>query len=189
TLQILCIGGPFMAMMRVFGAVSHARGQVFSECGRQVIYLAFVSVALWLLFPFGLEGLALAVTLAVIARYLLLAHLSIKLAGVSWRQFFVVQLPGCLFGIAIAVPVYIASVMGEVFLSSDLLRLMMIMAVAAASLVMSCVVFPSSWLGDLYPFLVERFGPALPDWLRKFAIAKLPATVCGMANKKLEMEI
>ena len=84
--QILCLSGPFMAMMRVFGAVSHARGFVFSECGRQVIYLVFVALALWFLFPFGLEGVALAVAIAIVARYLLLAHLALELAGVKWRQ-------------------------------------------------------------------------------------------------------
>ena len=61
TFQILCVGGPFLAMLRVFGAVSHARGYIFSECGRQVIYFIFLVIALYLLFPFGLEGMALAV--------------------------------------------------------------------------------------------------------------------------------
>jgi hypothetical protein len=39
----------------------------------------------------------------------------------------------------------------------------------------------------LYPFLVERFGPALPDWLRKIVIAKLP-TRRGVINQNVELE-
>ncbi|MEX0801931.1 MAG: lipopolysaccharide biosynthesis protein, partial [Candidatus Binatia bacterium] len=116
TLRILCLAGPFMAMMRVFGSVSHARGYVFSECGRQVIYLVVMGVALWLLFPFGLKGVAVAVALAIFVRYLLLAHLSLKLAGVTWRQFFTVQVPGCLIGITVSLLVYAASTAVEMFI-------------------------------------------------------------------------
>src|SRR5262249_27668553 len=37
TFQVLCLSGPFVAMMRVFGAVTNARGYLFTECGRQII--------------------------------------------------------------------------------------------------------------------------------------------------------
>jgi O-antigen/teichoic acid export membrane protein len=189
TFQILCMGGPFLAMLRVFGAVSHARGYVFSECGRQVIYLAFVAVALWLLFPFGLEGMAVAVTVAVIARYVLLACLSIRLAGVTWRQFLAAQVSGISLGIAVAVPVYITSTAGSVFIKSDVLMLVLIVAVSIVSLFLSFLLFPASWLGDLYPWLVDRFGPRLPQWLYELATAKLPATQCGAVTKNMEAEI
>jgi PST family polysaccharide transporter len=188
TFQILCVGGPFLAMLRVFGAVSHARGYVFSECGRQVIYLAFVCVALWLLFPFGLEGMALAVTLAVIVRYVLLAHLSIRLAGVTWRQFFAVQISGCLFGIAVAVPVHIASTLGSVLIKSDVLMLVLVVAVSIVSLFLSFLLFPTSWFGDLYPWLVDRFGARLPRRLQDRVTAKLPVRY-AVVNKKVESEI
>jgi O-antigen/teichoic acid export membrane protein len=189
TFQILCMGGPFLAMLRVFGAVSHARGYIFSECGRQVIYLAFVVVALWLLFPFGLEGMAVAVTLAVIARYVLLAHLSIGLAGVTWRQFFAAQVSGIVLGIAVAVPVYITCTAGSVFIKSDVLMLVLVVAVSIVSLFLSFLLFPTSWFGDLYPWLVDRFGPRLPHWLQDLVTTKLPAARYGAVNKNVEAEI
>jgi hypothetical protein len=175
TFQILCLSGPFLAIMRVFGAVSHARGYVFSECGRQVIYLGFVGLALWFLFPFGLDGVALAVALAIVARYLILAQLALELAGVKWRQFFAVQVPGIIFGIAVALPVYIVSALGRVFINSDVLMLFLVVAVSIVSLVLSFLLFPISWFGDLYPWLVERFGQRLPHWLYEMVVAKLPA--------------
>ena len=186
-LGILCVAGPFMAMMRVFGALSHARGYVFSECGRQVIYLVLVGLSLWLLFPFGLKGLSLAVTLAVIARYMLLAHLCLKLVCVRWRVFFLVQIPGYLFGVVVYLSVYVASVIGEIFLVPDLLRLAIIALAALASLALSYVVFPSSWLGDLYPWLLARFGSALPNWLRRIVLFKSPSASFNLV-KSLEAE-
>ena len=189
TFQILCLSGPFMAMLRVFGAVTNARGYLFSECGRQVIYLVLVAAALWFFFSFGLEGLALAVGLAVVARYFLLAQLSLKLAGVQWRQFFWAQIPGVPLGIAVAFPVYIASAVGSVFIRSDVLMLVLVVAVWFISLLLSYLLFPTSWFGDLYPWVLDRFGPRLPQWLYDFAAAKLPATRYGTVNKNVEAEI
>jgi O-antigen/teichoic acid export membrane protein len=186
--QILCMGGPFLAMLRVFGAVSHARGYVFSECGRQVIYLASVGVALWLLFPFGLEGMAAAVTLTVITRYVLLAHLSIRLAGVTWWQFFAAQVSGIVLGIAVAVPVYITVTAASVFIKSDVLTLVLVVAVSIISLFLSFLLFPTSWFGDLYPWLVDRFGARLPHWLQDRVTAKLPVRY-AVVNEKVESEI
>jgi hypothetical protein len=177
-----------LAMLRVFGAVSHARGYVFSECGRQVIYLVFVVVALWLLLPFGLEGMAVAVTLAGIARYVLLANLSIRLAGVTWRQFIAAQVSGIVLGIAVAVPVYITATAGSAFLKSDILMLVLVVAVSIISLFVSFLLLPTSWFGDLYPWLVDRFGSKLPPWLYELAAAKLSVTRYDMVNKNVEAE-
>jgi PST family polysaccharide transporter len=187
--QILCLSGPFLAMMRVFGSVTHARAYVFSECCRQVIYLAFVTIALWLLFPYGLEGLALAVTLALIVRYFLLAHLSIKLAGVSWWEFLIAQVPGVVFGVVVATPVYVVSLISETLHIADHIQLAIVAVTAAVSLLMSCIIFPPSWFGDLYPFIVEHFGSALPSWLYAIVIAKLPATSVQSRIRKVEVEI
>jgi O-antigen/teichoic acid export membrane protein len=170
--QILCFGGPFMAMMRVFGAVSHARGFVFNECGRQLIYLVFMTSILWLLLPFGMEGVALAVTISIIARYFLLAHLSLKIVRGSWAEFFSAQLPGYVLGIIVAIAVYLVSSFSGFFVSSDVLQLFLIVAVAAASLALIFLVFPIRWLGELYPWLVTRLAPGLPHWLREFIVSR-----------------
>ena len=188
TFQILCLGGPLMAMMRVFGAVSHARGSVFSECSRQVIYLIFVAAALWSLFSFGLEGLAVAVVLAIVARYFLLAQLALELARVKWRQFFAAHVPGIVLGAVVAVPVYIASTVGSALLQSDVLMLVLVVAVSIISLVVSFLLLPTSWFGNLYPWLVDRFGSKLPKFLYELAAAKLPGTRCGTVNKNVEAE-
>lgn len=174
-LQILSFCGPCMAITLVFGALSHARGYVFSECGRQGIYLVVMGISLWFLLPRGIEGVALAVALATVARYLLLAQLSVQLAGVRWKHFFLAQVPGGLFGLTIAASVYLAGTVGDLFAMSDVLQLLMIVVVSLVSLTGSFWVFPTSWSGDLYPWVLERFGVNLPPWLRRVIAAKVTA--------------
>jgi O-antigen/teichoic acid export membrane protein len=186
TFQILCLCGPFMAMMRVFGAITHARGYVFSECGRQVVYLIVVGLALGAGLPYGLEGVAIAVSLAGVARYLLLAHLSLELTNVKWRAFLAVQLPGVVLGIAVALPVFIASTVGRNLVEADVFLLALAIAVAAASLTLSLLYFPASWFGVVYSWMIDRFGGNLPPWLHQLATAKLRATESSAVNTSLE---
>src|SRR5262249_29248255 len=189
TFQILCLSGPFMAMMRVFGAVTNARAYLFSECRRQVIYLLFVAAALWLFFSFGLEGFALAVALAAVARYFLLAQLALELAGIKWRRFFAAQIPGVALGAAVALPVYVASGAATMVIKSDVLILVVVVVVSVVYVFLKSLLFLTSWFGDLFPWLVDRFGPKLPHWLRELLAAKLPGTRYDVVNKNVEAEI
>jgi O-antigen/teichoic acid export membrane protein len=174
-LQILCLSGPFMAMIHVFGALSHARGYIFREWGRQAIYLAFMGIALLSMLPYGIEGIALAVALATLTRYLLLAHLSTKLASIHWSQLLLAQVPGCLLGITVSVSVYTASAVGNFFAVSDLMQLLLIIPVFLLSWILSFLIIPASWSGDLYFRVSERFGVQLPCWLQKVITTKIAA--------------
>jgi O-antigen/teichoic acid export membrane protein len=171
--RILCLSGPLLAMMRVFGAVSHARGYIYSESGRQVIYFWLLAVALWFLFPFGLNGIALAVVLGCMGRYLLLAQLAIELSGVKWTQFLSAQLPGVIVGAVVGAPVYLATTVGELILTSDVSRLLLNIAVAGAFYALSFAILPLSWFGELGPWFIDRFGPRLPPAVREFVNTRL----------------
>lgn len=170
--QVLCLAGPFLAMMRVFGAVSHAMGKVFNECNRQVVYLGIVSIGVWLFLPFGLKGVALAVAIATFIRYLLLAQLSLKLVGVSWARFLAAQLPGYLLGIVTSASAYLVSSVGETAGMSDVFQLLMIVPTCALSLTLGLYLFPSSWFEGLH-WIRERFGMRIPDRIRDILIAKI----------------
>jgi PST family polysaccharide transporter len=173
TFQILCITGPFMAMMLAFASVSHALGQVFNECSREGVYLVIMSAALCLLLPFGLEGVAFAVTLATFARYLLLAHLSLRLLGVGWKDFFIAQASGYLLGIIASASAYLVSIVGGMFRMSDILQLLIIMPISGAALCATVFLLPTSWFGDLYPWLMERFEIKFPSCLRKLLMLRV----------------
>jgi PST family polysaccharide transporter len=171
--QILCMSGSFWAILYTCGALSHARGYVFSECCREIIYFIFMGLSIWFLIPLGIQGVALAVAFATFARYLLLAQLSVKLTGVSWSDFFLAQMPGCLLGIIASGTVYLTSNLGDMFEIPDVLHLWIIVAISILSLIMSLFLLPSSWFGDLYPWLNEQLGMNFPYWLRRIIAAKL----------------
>jgi len=72
------------------------------------------------------------------------------------------------------VPVYITRTTASVFIKSDVLMLVLVVVVSIVSLLLSFLLFPTSLRGDLYPWLVDRFGPSLPEWLQDLVTAKSP---------------
>jgi hypothetical protein len=64
----------------------------------------------------------------------------------------------------------------------------MIIGVAGTSLIMSCIIVPSAWFGDFYPWFVERFGGIFPNWLRRLIIVKSQVNASGVATNKVEVE-
>jgi len=166
TFRILCFSGSLWAILYVSGALSHACGHVFSEWWRQVIYFLVMALALWLLVPLGIEGVALAVLFATVIRYLLIAELSVKLAELRWRDFFLAQLPGCLLAAIVFSTVYLVHNLAAMRGISELFQLWIIIAASMLSLITSLLLLPGSWFGNLYPWLNERLGVNLPSWLR-----------------------
>lgn len=171
--QILCLSGPFMAMTRVFGSVTHARGYVFSECGRQVIYFIIIGIALWFLLPFGLEGAAGAVTVAAIARFFLLARLSLRLVEVSWKQFLTAQAPACILASLSAIAAYVSHIIGEILGTSDILQLFAMILSCGACLFAALLLLPVSWFGNLYPWIIARFAGQCPRRFRRILMFRV----------------
>jgi O-antigen/teichoic acid export membrane protein len=173
TLQILCLSSSLWAILYTCAALNHARGYVFSEWWRQMIYFVIMGLAIWFFIPLGMQGVALAVAVATFTRYLLLAQLSVKLTGISWSEFFFAQIPGCLLGVIVSATVYLISNLGSMSRIPDALLLCIIIAISILSLIVSFFLLPSWWFGDLYPWLNEQFGMNFPHWLRRIMVAKL----------------
>jgi hypothetical protein len=129
------------------------------------------------LLPFGVNGVAMAVTIGILGRYLLLAHLSLKLVKVSWRQFFLAQVPGCILGVAVAIPIYLTSSLAKMFIGSDMLQLLLVIVISTLSLLIGLLLLPSQWFGDSFLWLVDRLGSALPSWFRNIVSPRLSGNV------------
>jgi len=62
-----------------------ATGAVYRRAWRQAVFAALVAGGAWLGHYAGLPGVALGVLGAIAINFLLMAHLSLSLAGVTWR--------------------------------------------------------------------------------------------------------
>jgi PST family polysaccharide transporter len=101
-LQILCIGGGFRAMYNLGDSVARARGAVYSQFWRHTLYALCVIAASIVGSTWGIAGVAGGVVAALAVMYVLMAQLSLRLIGASWRGFMGAQLPGLVLAVAVA---------------------------------------------------------------------------------------
>jgi O-antigen/teichoic acid export membrane protein len=91
--QVLALGMMFRTSYRMSDSVSKATGRVYRRAWRQALYAALVFLGAWIGQFKGLTGVAAGVLGALLLNYLLMAHLSLSVAQISWFRFAAVQLP------------------------------------------------------------------------------------------------
>jgi O-antigen/teichoic acid export membrane protein len=82
-LQILSIAGYFRALYHLGGIVAQSLGRVYAELWRQVIYAAAVIGGTLLGSRYGLPGVAVGVSLAILYMFVATGHLALSATGTS----------------------------------------------------------------------------------------------------------
>jgi hypothetical protein len=134
-------------------------------------------IAMWFLVPLGIEGIAWAVAIGTFARYLLLAQLSIRLAAVTWKAFFAAQGPGSVLGIAVFSSVYLGSELASLIVTSSIIQLLIVTAIASSVLAMSFLLLPRLWFQEVYVLIYENCNSFLPGWIHRIIGIKLCISV------------
>jgi O-antigen/teichoic acid export membrane protein len=125
--QILSISILFRTSYKMSDSLARATGAVYDRAWRQILFALFVFVGAWIGTQWGLAGVATGVLLATCINYLFMAHLSLKLISMSWKDFFKDQIPS--FGFAVFSSILIwgaVAWMRAFFLSSILVVLVSI---------------------------------------------------------------
>jgi PST family polysaccharide transporter len=101
-LQVLAAAGLFRAVYRLGGSVTYASGNVMAELWRQVGLSLIVAVGGAIGTVWGILGVSIAVAVATLFMYFAMAHLSLRIVGGQWRQFFEAHLAGLLLTVEVA---------------------------------------------------------------------------------------
>lgn len=91
--QILAVGMYFRVGYLVGGALARATGAVYRLAWRNGVYAGLVVGGAWVGQHWGLSGVAWGVLFALAANFLLVAQLSGRLTGLTWREFLGAHLP------------------------------------------------------------------------------------------------
>jgi PST family polysaccharide transporter len=93
-LQILGAGMLFRTSCKLSDSLARATGAVYGRTWRQTAYALLVLAGAWVGRFWGIPGVAVAVFFTLAANYLLMAHLSLRMAEMSWGAFWYAHLPG-----------------------------------------------------------------------------------------------
>jgi PST family polysaccharide transporter len=110
-LQVLGAGMLFRTSYKLSDSLVRATGAVYERTWRQVVYALAVLGGAWVGQFAGLPGVALAVLITLALNFFLMAHLSLKEAGLPWRDFAAAHLPGLALGALVGVNAWAVAVL------------------------------------------------------------------------------
>jgi O-antigen/teichoic acid export membrane protein len=144
-LAILCAGGSLNAAYSLGDSLARAKGAVYAKSRCHAIYAACVFAGSYIGARWGIVGVAVGVVVATIVMYLLMAQLTNRLVGASWKQYLLCQLPGAILGasvVAVALPITILLRSAQL---PSLLILPVTLIAAAVAAVVAGALLPRDW--------------------------------------------
>jgi len=97
--QILASCMLFRTSYKMSDSLSRATGSVYRRAWRQVIYAILVIVGAWIGHFWGVAGVAVAVSLALVVTFMSMAQLSLHVCGLTWGRF--LRAHGSAFALAV----------------------------------------------------------------------------------------
>ena len=85
--RILAVGMLFRTSYKMSDSLSRATGSVYRRAWRQIVYAALVIGGAAVGQRWGVGGVAVAVVGALVVNFLMMAHLSLAITGLSWIEF------------------------------------------------------------------------------------------------------
>jgi PST family polysaccharide transporter len=145
-LQILCLGGVFHSIYNLGDSLARAKGAVYLKFLCHAVYATCVISGSIIGTTVGINGVAIGVVVALAVIYLSLGKLSIHLTKSTWKEFFLAQLPGVVFGGAIAAFALPVTIMLRDIQLPHLVILAATVAVSLIGAVTAAILVPSRWL-------------------------------------------
>jgi PST family polysaccharide transporter len=148
-LQILCIAGFFRVITNSSGAVSKATGKVYEEAWRQLVFAVILIAGALIGIKYGIEGVGVAVVVSSLWFYLSMAHLTIIIVGITWSDFFKVQIPGILILIIITAINFITVITLNALLGQEIYlpKLLILFLISALALLVLLKTLPVKLIG------------------------------------------
>lgn len=163
--RILSLGMLFRTSYKLSDSLARATGAVYRRAWRQGLYAGFILGGAWIGQFWGLNGVAFGVLGAVTFNFMLMAHLSMKLVSMKWREFLAAHVPAVQLSIIVWAGVFsLAMVLRDLAMPLVIVLFTPIVSVIFLVLVMMYLA-PHLILGkdnipvfqSLFDFIPERY--------------------------------
>jgi O-antigen/teichoic acid export membrane protein len=94
--KILTLAILFRTSYKMSDSLARATGAVYRRAWRQGVYAAAILAGAWAGQFWGLEGVSLGILSAIVVNFVLMAHLSMQLTSITWKDFLASHLPALL---------------------------------------------------------------------------------------------
>lgn len=180
-LQILLTQVPLRASVRMADSISTAAGKVYRLARFKALYTIMIGVAALIGVTWNLTGVAITVTIAVIANWILMVWFTLQIVKASAREYLATWRSALLVGFFVTAATALGSIGMRQVIGSDLIRLILVAAIAAVVFIGMIILWPGL-VGSVTLRMVLDYGKRLPlvsgvfVWAEKNIFAKrIPA--------------
>ena len=164
--QIFAAAMLFRTSYKISDATVRATGAVYQRASRQIIYALLVVAGAWAGTRWGLVGVAVGVSGAIVVNFLLMAHLTLSMANLSWAQFWRAHLPGAALALIAAVQLEAVSSLCRQWQAPPLLTLTIATAATLTTLPMLLHHAPQLFLGRDGTWILQLVRPYTARYAR-----------------------
>jgi O-antigen/teichoic acid export membrane protein len=130
-LQILSLAGYFRALYHLGGVVAHSVGRVYGDLWRQISYAAAVIGGTLAGSRYGLPGVAVGVSAAIVYMFVATGHLALGATGTRWRDYTRVQVDALVVTAFTGATALVVRLLLEAVRVSDVLSALVALVAAA----------------------------------------------------------
>jgi PST family polysaccharide transporter len=158
--QILAAGMLFRTSYKMSDSLVRATGAVYHRAWRQAAYAMLVLAAAWVGQFGGLPGVSLAVLATLAFNFLVMAQLSLRLVGMTWRSFRAAHVPGLALAVLVSTMTWACA---QLLRAWGLPAPLVLIASAAATLPALLPVWclPELFLGEDGRWMLRKLGAYL----------------------------
>ena len=160
--QILSIGMLFRTSYKMSDALARGTGAVYRRAWRQILYAALVLAGAWIGKQWGMAGVAWGVLGALTINFVLMAELSLGVAGLTWWDFWQIHVPAVRLTVASLPFVWGAAAALRYWSVPPLGVLSAATCATAASMVLLCWQAPRFFLGPDGLWVLDALRTYLP---------------------------
>ncbi|WP_445503118.1 lipopolysaccharide biosynthesis protein [Microvirga sp. G4-2] len=147
-LRILALGMLFRTSYKMSDSIVRATGAVYARAWRQAVFAGAVIMGSILGQFWGLSGVAVGVLAALGLNFMLMAHLSLRLAGMTWAEFSRAHLPGLVLAFVLGLGTWMLAEWFRDRHTSPVLLLVQVGFFAPTLGVLLCWLMPTFFLGE-----------------------------------------
>jgi len=164
-LQVLAAAGVPRAMLGLAGAVAQACNRVRSETPLQIGFALAVTIGATIGSAYGLTGVAVAVSIAIVMLFIAQSWLALSITGASWAALFLAHVPGIVVGLVTLVAILPLRLLLERLGLSHLVMLVLLSIMSAVGTFFGLFIMPAAIRPlDLFRQLskpIHRFPPVM----------------------------
>lgn len=165
--QIFTVSMLFRTSYKMGDALARSNGAVYRRAYRQFIFSILVLLGAWVGHFWGVVGVTVGVSLAIIANFFSMAQLSLQITELTWSEFLKIHIAPLILAAVVLLETLLMAALLRYLGTPALITLLLAGLAALLTFVGTVSLAPRRFLGEDGMWILETLGRYLPNSFRQ----------------------